>query len=144
MMATHRFKKMLLVLSVMTLLQIPVVFAQDSNRSESSVIYSSIVTVGISAMPIILPMAVFDSMIDSSDKREADNFIYIDAQDEAGKPVKLKLPKEAADKVSIEPTDKIKIDVGDKGDRTLYINGEAKTLFLRTEDGNILKQKPLN
>lgn len=144
MIATQRFKKILLTISVMALLQIPVVFAQDSNRSESSVIYSSIVTVGISAMPIILPMAVFDSMVDSSDKSAADEFIYIDAQDEAGNPIKLKLPKEAADKVSIEPTDKIKIEVGDKGDRTLYINGEAKTLFLHAEDGNILKQKSLN
>lgn len=144
MMAAHRFKKMLLTLSVMTLLQSPVVYGQDSNKSESSIIYSSIVTLGISAMPIILPMAVFDSMVDSSDKSAADEFIYMDAQDEAGNPVKLKLPKEAADKVSIAPTDKIKIEVGDKGDRTLYINGEAKTLFLREEDGNILKQKALN
>lgn len=100
--------------------------------------------VGISAMPIILPMTVFDSMADKSDKSLAEEFVYVDAQNEEGEPVKLKLPKEAADKVSINPTDKIKIEVGDKGDRTLYVNGEAKTLFLREGDSHILKQKPLN
>ncbi len=144
MITTSRLKKTILTLSIISLLQTPLVFGQDSNRSESSVIYSSIVMVGISAMPIILPMTVFDSMADKSDKSLAEEFVYVDAQNEEGEPVKLKLPKEAADKVSINPTDKIKIEVGDKGDRTLYVNGEAKTLFLREGDSHILKQKPLN
>lgn len=138
------FKRGLLALSVISLLQAPLLFAQDSNRSESSVIYSSIVVIGVSAMPIILPMAVFDSMSGSSDKNDEDEFIYIDALDENGTPIKLKLAKEAKGKVSIKPEDRVRLEVGDKGERVLYINGEARNLFLEQGDSNILKQKALN
>lgn len=138
------FKRSLLALSVISLLQAPLLFAQDSNRSESSVIYSSIVVIGVSAMPIILPMAVFDSMSGSSDKNDEDEFIYIDALDENGTPIKLKLAKEAKGQVSIKPEDRVRLEVGDKGERVLYINGEAKNLFLEQGDSNILKQKALN
>lgn len=138
------FKRSLLAFSVISLLQAPLLFAQDSNRSESSVIYSSIVVIGVSAMPIILPMAVFDSMSGSSDKNDEDEFIYIDALDENGTPIKLKLAKEAKGKVSIKPEDRVRLEVGDKGERVLYINGEAKNLFLEQGDSNILKQKALN
>lgn len=138
------FKRSLLAFSVISLLQAPLLFAQDSNRSESSVIYSSIVVIGVSAMPIILPMAVFDSMSGSSDKNDEDEFIYIDALDENGTPIKLKLAKEAKGQVSIKPEDRVRLEVGDKGERVLYINGEAKNLFLEQGDSNILKQKTLN
>lgn len=138
------FKRSLLAFSVISLLQAPLLFAQDSNRSESSVIYSSIVVIGVSAMPIILPMAVFDSMSGSSDKNDEDEFIYIDALDENGTPIKLKLAKEAKGQVSIKPEDRVRLEVGDKGERVLYINGEAKNLFLEQGDSNILKQKALN
>lgn len=95
-------------------------------------------------MPIILPMAVFDSMSGSSDKNDEDEFIYIDALDENGTPIKLKLAKEAKGQVSIKPEDRVRLEVGDKGERVLYINGEAKNLFLEQGDSNILKQKTLN
>ena len=140
-------KRGLLCVAVVSMLQIPMasmLYAQESNNSESSMILTSVALIGISMMPIILPATISGQSADSSERDQDEDFVYIDAQDEAGKPVQLRLPKSAKDKVEIQPTDKIAMKVGVDGDRTLYVNGVAKNIFIQTKDAEILQQKPLN
>ena len=140
-------KRGVLCVAVASILQVSMVsmlYAQESNNSESSVILTSIAIIGISMMPVILPATISGQSADSSERDQDEDFVYIDAQDEAGKPVQLRLPKTAKDKVAIQPTDKIAMKVGVDGDRTLYVNGVAKNIFIQTKDAEILQQKPLN
>lgn len=142
-----KLKRGLLCVAVASMLQIPMasmLYAQESNNSESSMILTSVAIIGISMMPIILPATISGQSADSSERDQDEDFVYIDAQDEAGKPVQLRLPKTAKDKVEIQPTDKIAMKVGVDGDRTLYVNGVAKNIFIQTKDAEILQQKPLN
>ncbi len=144
---SKKLKNTLLTAVMISLVQVPMMaLAQfNLNNSESSMLASSMVVISVSALPMVVSTEMTQSVSKSSDAStsQEDNFIYLDAKDEAGNPVQLKLPKEVKDRVQINADDKIKLEDGKKGERMLYVNGEAEHLFVKHADANILKQKAL-
>lgn len=144
---SKKLKSSLLTLSMISFTQIPsIAYSQYFTTSESSMLTSSLIVSAVSAMPIVLPIESSKGMSfasKNSSEEEEDQFVYLDAKDEAGNPIQLKLPKEMEDRVQITADDKIKLEDGKKGDRILYINGKAKHLFIKQNDANILQHKAL-
>lgn len=143
---SKKFKMSLLAVSIISLAQVPtMVSAQHLTNSESSTIMTSFVLVAVSASPVVIPIQSVQGSSRSSRASSAkdDEFVYLQAKDEKGNPVQLKLPKEAKDRVKITAEDRIKLEVGEKGEQMLYVNGDAKYLFVNKKDATILHNKAL-
>lgn len=143
---SKKLKISLLAVSMISFTQMPMIASAQLNDSESSMVVSSIVMISVAVLPVVASTEITRGTSDSSNgsiAQEDDDFVYLDAKDEAGNPVQLKLPKEVKDRVQINADDKIKLEDGKKGERMLYVNGEAKHLFVKHADANILKQKAL-
>ena len=142
---SKKLKISLLAVSMISFTQMPMIACAQLNDSESSMVLSSIVMISVAVLPVVASTEITRGTSDSSNGSIAqeDDFVYLDAKDEAGNPVQLKLPKEVKDRVQINADDKIKLEDGKKGERMLYVNGEAKHLFVKHADANILKQKAL-
>lgn len=143
---SKKLKISLLAVSMISFIQMPQIALAQLNDSESSMVLSSMVMISVAVLPVIASTEITRGTSHSSNgsiAQEEDDFVYLDAKDEAGNPVQLKLPKEARDRVEIHADDKIKLEEGQKGERMLYVNGEAKHLFVKHVDANILKQKAL-
>lgn len=146
MIVSKKLKVSLLAVSMITFSQMPMTASAQLTDSESSMVASSVVMISVAVLPILASTEITRGASDSSDgsiAQEEDDFVYLDAKDEAGNPVQLKLPKEVKDRVQLKPEDKIKLEDGAKGERMLYVNGEAKHLFIKHADANILQQKAL-
>lgn len=143
---SKKLKISLLAVSMISFTQMPMIASAQLNDSESSMVVSSIVMISVAVLPVVASTEITRGTSDSSNgsiAQEEDDFVYLDAKDEAGNLVQLKLPKEVKDRVQINADDKIKLEDGKKGERMLYVNGEAKHLFVKHADANILKQKAL-
>lgn len=143
---SKKLKVSLLAVSMITFSQMPMTASAQLTDSESSMVASSLVMISVAVLPVLASTEITRGASGSSDgshAQEEDDFVYLDAKDEAGNPVQLKLPKEARDRVQLKPEDKIKLEDGTKGERMLYVNGEAKHLFIKHADANILQQKAL-
>lgn len=146
MILSKKLKISLLAVSMVSLIQMPMIASAQLNDSESSMVISSVMMISVAVLPVVASTELTRGASDSSNgsvAEEEDDFVYLDAKDEAGNPVQLKLPKEVKDRVQINADDKIKLEDGTKGERMLYINGEAKHLFVKHADANILQQKAL-
>jgi len=143
---SKKLKISLLAVSMISFTQMPMIASAQLNDSESSMVVSSIVMISVAVLPVVASTEITRGTSDSSNgsiAQEEDDFVYLDAKDEAGNLVQLKLRKEVKDRVQINADDKIKLEDGKKGERMLYVNGEAKHLFVKHADANILKQKAL-
>src|SRR5699024_3121280 len=143
---SKKLKISLLAVSMISFTQMPMIASAQLNDSESSMVVASIVMISVAVLPVVASTEITRGTSDSSNgsiAQEEDDFVYLDAKDEAGNLVQLKLPKEVKDRVQINADDKIKLEDGKKGERMLYVNGEAKHLFVKHADANILKQKAL-
>ena len=123
-------------------------FLEASSKLDESGSGELVVVSGISLMPVILSGIGIDGSVEGSTdnstqskKDEDDQFFYINALDEKGNPVRLKLPNTAKHRVTIMPTDKVAIKVGNDGERMLYVNGKMQNLFLSKDDTYLLKHE---